>query len=63
MEKVLEYLDAGFPLVWVLDPTLRTLTVFPNGGKPTLLSGEQEATCESVLPDFHCKVSDFFTSV
>ena len=62
-EKVKEYLDAGFPLVWVLDPTLRTLVVYPKGGKPTLLSGDDEATCESALPGFRCKVDDFFAGL
>ena len=63
IEKVQEYLDAGFPLVWVLDPAGRTLTIYPNGGPQLFLSGDDEATCEDVLPGFRCRVEDFFTGV
>ena len=38
-EKVQEYLDAGFPLVWVADPKARTITVYPLGGRPVIANG------------------------
>jgi len=59
-EKIREYLDAGFPLVWVADPKARTVTVYPRGGHPTIYTAEDELTVESVLPGFFCKVGDFF---
>ena len=62
-EKIREYHAAGFPLVWVLDPSTQTLVVYPNGGDVTLLNAGDEATCESVLPDFRCKVADFFAGL
>ena len=59
-EKVQEYLDAGFPLVWVADPKARTITVYPLGGRPVIHTGDDELTAEAVLPGFRCKVADFF---
>ena len=29
LEKVLEYLDAGTKMVWVIEPVLKTVTVYP----------------------------------
>ena len=62
-EKVREYLDAGFPLVWVADPKARTITVYPNGGRPTIHTGDDELTAENALPGFRCKVNDFFPEI
>jgi Uma2 family endonuclease len=59
-EKVSEYLDAGFPLVWVADPKAKTVTVYPRGGRPMIYTADDELTAEAVLPGFRCKVGDFF---
>ena len=61
-EKVQEYLDAGFPLVWVADPKARTISVYPRGGRPVIHTADDEMTAENALPGFRCKVSDFFPS-
>lgn len=58
--KIEEYLAAGFPLVWIADPRVRTITVHPLNGRPAIFTGEDEMTTESVLPGFRCKVRDFF---
>ena len=59
-QKLLEYRTAGFPLVWLVDPIARLLTVYPNPGKPFLLSEDDEIRCENALPGFVAKVSDLF---
>ena len=59
-EKVDEYLNAGFPLVWVADPNGRRVGVFSRGQKPSILTEDDELRCESVLPGFVCKLSDLF---
>jgi Uma2 family endonuclease len=59
-EKLFEYRGAGFPLVWVVDPVARTVTVYPNPGKPFIRSEDDELTAESALPGFSCRVSDLF---
>ncbi len=59
-EKVREYLEADFPLVWVMYPEDRTLIVHPNGGRPSILTAEDEITAEAALPGFRCRVADLF---
>ncbi len=59
-EKVVEYHNAGFPLVWVADPKARTITVHPLNGRPAIFTGDDEMTAEAALPGFRCKVRDFF---
>lgn len=59
-EKVHEYMDAGFPLVWVAHPKARTITVHQPGQRPVVFTAEDEITADSVLPGFRCKVGEFF---
>ena len=59
-EKIQEYLDAGFPLIWLADPKAKTVTVYPRGGRVAIFSGDDELTAEGVLPGFVRKVSGFF---
>ncbi len=61
-EKVDEYLKNGFPLVWVVQPRTRTVTIHRADGSVSLLHEQNEITGESALPTFKCKVADFFTS-
>ncbi len=58
--KLREYRAAGFPLVWVVDPDQRILTVHANPGKPVTLSEDDEVRADAALPGFVCKVGDFF---
>ena len=58
--KLREYRAAGFPLVWVVDPEQRIVTVHPHPGKPYTLSEDDEIRAEAVLPGFACRVGDFF---
>lgn len=58
--RVIQYLDHGVPLVWVVDPDLRTVTVFHPGDKQKLLRATDALTGNGVLPDFACKVTDLF---
>jgi Uma2 family endonuclease len=59
-EKLHEYREAGFPLVWVVDPMSRMVTVHPHLGKPFIRTGDDELTAEDALPGFVCKVNDLF---
>jgi Uma2 family endonuclease len=65
IEKVREYLAAGFPLVWVIHPNVRTVTVYSRGQDSALhqvreFEGNDEITAEPALSGFRCKVSAFF---
>ena len=58
--KIDEYLRNGFPLVWVVEPNTRTVVVHRADGSVAKLRDNDEITGESALPDFRCKVADFF---
>jgi Uma2 family endonuclease len=60
--KVTSYLDAGVPLVWVVNPRFRTVTVFRPGAEPELFNARQEITAEPHLPGFRVPVVKLFRS-
>jgi len=59
-EKVEEYLRNGFPLVWVIQPATRSVTVRQPDGTISLLHEHQEITAGNAIPEFRCKVAEFF---
>lgn len=59
-DKVIDYLDAGTRLVWVVDPDSRTITVYRSRDAIRLLTLEDELDGADVLPGFRCKVSELF---
>jgi Uma2 family endonuclease len=61
-ERVFEYLNNGFLLIWVIHPNTRTVTVYRGDGSVSVLHEQDEITGEGVLPSFRCKVSDLFTT-
>jgi Uma2 family endonuclease len=50
--KVLDYLDAGVLLVWVVDPVFRTVTVYRPDAAPELFNDRQDLSAEPHLPGF-----------
>lgn len=59
-DKVEEYLAAGVPLVWVLNPHDQSVTVYrPEEASETFDAGD-ELTCPDVLPGFTVMVSKLF---
>ena len=59
-DKVLDYLDAGSLLVWVVDPQSRTITVYRSRDEIRLIPADGELDGADVLPGFRCKVSELF---
>lgn len=60
LRRMGEYLSREVPLIWVVDPVERC--VFVNcRGRLRMLDKTEELTGEDVLPDFHCRVAEFFT--
>ncbi|MGH7587481.1 MAG: Uma2 family endonuclease [Gemmatimonadota bacterium] len=59
-EKVFDYLDAGTPLVWVVEPRGRTVTVYRSRDEIRILTSGQEIEGGEVLPGFRIEVSEFF---
>jgi Uma2 family endonuclease len=59
-EKVAEYLEHGFHLIWVVQPNTRTVVVYRLDGTVALLHENDTITGEDVLPEFRHLVSELF---
>jgi Uma2 family endonuclease len=55
--KVNEYLGAGVPLVWVINPEVRTVHVYRRNLSSSWLQEQDELSGEDVIPGFRCLVS------
>jgi Uma2 family endonuclease len=61
MGRIDDYFSARVPLVWVVEPSLKLVTVYENAGRSTsMLRGDEELTGDDVLPEFRCPVSRLF---
>ncbi len=60
MRKIMDYLQNGVELVWLIDPETRNVTVHRPGKQPYVVEENQELTGDDVLPGFRCRVDDFF---
>jgi len=58
--KVLEYLEAGVKLVWVVFPQSRTIHVRRLEGTLRVVREHEQLEGESVIPGFSCRVRDLF---
>ena len=58
--RVREQLDFGTKIVWVVNPEDRNVTVYRRGKEHFVVEESDELTGEDVLPDFRCKVVEFF---
>lgn len=59
-DKILEYLEAGSQLVWVLWPVRRSVAVHDQSGLTRELGPEDELDGGEVLPGFSVRVSKLF---
>ena len=59
-EKIEEYLGAGVPLVWIIDPNSRLVQIFRIDGTMTMLHEKEELTGEGIFPEFRCPVAQLF---
>jgi Uma2 family endonuclease len=59
-EKVEEWLACGCAAVWVVDPKLRTITIYLSMTDVRIVSGQEELVGDPVVPGFTCAVADVF---
>ncbi len=59
-DKLDAYRVAAVPLVWLVDPHLRTVTVLRPGAPPEMVNVNQELRAEPHLPGFRVRVADIF---
>jgi Uma2 family endonuclease len=60
LRRITQFLRKGIPLVWVVDPEGRDVTVYRAEREPYVLGEQDEITGEDAVPDFRCPVADFF---
>jgi Uma2 family endonuclease len=60
IEKVEEYLAAGIPLVWVIDPENEIVIIHRKDGSVAKLHKNDELSGENILPGFTCEVAELF---
>ena len=60
LRKVKEYLAAAVPLVWIVDPATKTVTVYRSLQDVKVLSADQELDGADVLPGFRIAVEQIF---
>ncbi len=61
LRKVVEYLEAGVSLVWVVYPKKRRVAVYrPDEEEPIILEEDDFLENFAELPGFRCPVSDLF---
>ncbi len=59
-EKLREYLDAGTPLIWIVDSFDFTVTVYRPGEEPVLFNRNQNLDGSGVLAGFNVRVWEIF---
>lgn len=59
-EKIDSYRAAGVPLVWIVDPHDRTVTIYRPNQEPETVNIRQELSGEPHLPGFRVPVADLF---
>jgi Uma2 family endonuclease len=59
--KVAEYLEAGFAVVWVVDPLHKAVAVYNGSGGVKMLHDAETIDAAPALGSFHARVGEFFT--
>lgn len=63
-EKISDYQSVGVPLIWVVNPNVRSVRVIRLGrSSPPLLGDTDTLGGDDVLPGFSCRVADFLPPV
>jgi Uma2 family endonuclease len=62
-QRVIDYLEAGVRLVWVVDPHSRTAIAYRPDGSARLVRRDEALEGEDVVPGFHLPLADLFPAV
>lgn len=62
-EKLGQYFAVGVSLVWVIDPTRRTVTVYRSLTEVRTLHEQDTLDGEDVVPGFSCPIQELFARV
>lgn len=61
-EKIEDWIQAGIKLLWIVDPKLRTITVYRSLTDVATKTAVDILEGEHVVPGFRCLVSDIFSA-
>lgn len=56
--KLLDYLDGGIPLLWVIYPIARSAVIYRQDGSASRIRAEGDLLGEAVIPGFSCRLGD-----
>jgi Uma2 family endonuclease len=59
-KRISQYLAFGVALVWLVDPVVRSVTVYRADRSHTVHDDTEELTGQDVLPDLQLRVTDLF---
>jgi Uma2 family endonuclease len=59
-QRIVDYLEAGVPLVWAIDPRSRTATVYHADGSARLVRTHEALDGGEVVPGFTLPLSELF---
>jgi Uma2 family endonuclease len=59
-DKIDLYQGAGVPLIWIIDPHDRTVTIYRLDAEPELVNVNQELVGDPQLPGFRVAVAEIF---
>jgi len=62
VRRITQMLRAGVSVVWLVDPEGRDVGIYRAGQDPVLILEGQELSGDPTLPDFRCRVADFFAT-
>ena len=60
MEKIKLYQECGVPIVWIVNPDVKTVTVYQLAGLPKLFNIQDEHSCDPEMPGFMLPVANIF---
>jgi Uma2 family endonuclease len=61
-DKIRDYFAAGVGQVWLVSPEHKSVTVYHSPLQVTILTEEDDLTCEELLPGFRCALREIFRS-
>jgi Uma2 family endonuclease len=59
-DKILEFMQCGCQLAWLIDPLKQETTIYRTDGSETNVAFDELLTGEDVLPGFEVKLSELF---
>jgi len=61
--KVIEYLEAGTRLVWIVDPATRTATIYRSRDEIRMIGEDEALDGVDVLPGFRLELAGLFETI